>query len=125
MHLNSIVMHMNKNVANRDLQILMDGAYSLAKRLDETELILPLHTPMGPKEPDFDSDDDSSWSEIEVIELENTNFDSLSENELIGAESRIDFTEEFGAMSVNMPVLPANDSDSEEEEFRWVGMSKI
>ena len=59
----------------------MDGAYSLAKRLDETELILPLQTSMGPKEPDFDSDNDSSWSEIEVIELESTYFDSYSEND--------------------------------------------
>ena len=82
----------------------MDGAYSLAKRLDETELIFPLHTPMGRQisnnKPDFDSVDDSSWSEIEVIELESTTFDTLSENDLIGNESRINFTEEFGAMSV-------------------------
>ena len=105
LHLNSILMHINKNVAGRDLQILMDSAYSLAKRLDETELIFPLHTPMSRHNKlDFDSDDDSSWSEIEVIELESTTFDTLSENDLIGNESRINFTEEFGAMSVKMPV---------------------
>ena len=101
----------------------MDGAYKLTKRLDETELIFPLHTPIGSKKPDFDSDDDSSWSEIEVIELESNNFDTLSENEF--NESRINFTEEFGAMSVKMPDLPASDSESEEEEFSWAGMSKI
>ena len=111
---------MNRNVANSDLQVLMDVAYSLAKKLDDTELILPLHTPMGPSCPDDDSDDDSIWSEIEVIELKSTDEDGQ-----IGDESRINFTEEFGTMSVDMPVLPASDSESEDEDFRWVGMSKI
>ena len=120
-------MRYNEDHIIRDLfqpQEMMAGAYSLVKRLDEAQLMLQQipddhrKVQAGSANKNDETDEESSWSEIEVIEVEDD--DTAAQSGYFGAESRISWTQEFGTMTLRAPseLLGSTNSD-----FVWGGLT--
>ena len=127
LHINLILMRYNEDHIIRDLfqpQEMMEGAYSLVKRLDEAQLMLQQiprdhrKVQTGSANNEDETDEESSWSEIEVIEVEDD--DSVSQSRYFGTESRISWTQEFGTMTLKAPSELGGGTNS---DFAWTGLT--